>query len=167
MGTTLYARSTPERLLNTPVGPRDSELDLSTEFTDHPHPHHRLERIMTTNMFASHAVFEGAGDRQTTKAHRWDAAECVSGGPDMQNPQSPHFYETCRVVFIAPEMAPPHQATGTVPRRRSKSRCRDRCVYVSHDLQSQQKFRRTGRTQLSKFGEPRESLVDAGRCNIS
>lgn len=39
------------------------------------------------------------------KAHRWDAVEHV-GGPDLQNPSLPHFFETCKLVFLAPEFAP-------------------------------------------------------------
>eukprot|EP00930_Biecheleria_cincta_P035721 TRINITY_DN24551_c0_g1_i1.p1 TRINITY_DN24551_c0_g1~~TRINITY_DN24551_c0_g1_i1.p1 ORF type:complete len:678 (-),score=127.26 TRINITY_DN24551_c0_g1_i1:28-2061(-) len=47
------------------------------------------------------------------KAHRWDAVEHVTGGPDLQNPCLPHFFETCKLVFCAPELAPPQQ-----PRRK-------------------------------------------------
>lgn len=43
------------------------------------------------------------------KVHRWDAMEHVSGGPDPQNPRCPQFFETCKLVFCAPEVAPPHQ----------------------------------------------------------
>ena len=42
------------------------------------------------------------------KAHRWDAVEHVSG-PDLHNPSLPHFFETCKLVFVAPEFAPPQQ----------------------------------------------------------
>eukprot|EP00929_Paragymnodinium_shiwhaense_P007387 TRINITY_DN111288_c0_g1_i1.p1 TRINITY_DN111288_c0_g1~~TRINITY_DN111288_c0_g1_i1.p1 ORF type:complete len:838 (-),score=150.09 TRINITY_DN111288_c0_g1_i1:175-2634(-) len=50
------------------------------------------------------------------KVHRWDAVEQINGGPDLQNPVVPQFYETCKLVFVAPEIAPPHQAQ----RRRQK-----------------------------------------------
>lgn len=40
------------------------------------------------------------------KVHRWDAVEHVSGGPDLQNPHCPHFFETCKLVFCAPEIVP-------------------------------------------------------------
>jgi len=43
------------------------------------------------------------------KVHRWDAVEHVSGGPDLQNPHCPQFFEICRLAFCAPELAPPHQ----------------------------------------------------------
>jgi len=43
------------------------------------------------------------------KVHRWDAVENLNIGPDLQNPQCPQFFETCRLVFFAPEIAPPHQ----------------------------------------------------------
>jgi len=43
------------------------------------------------------------------KVHRWDATEHVHGGPDLQNPRCPQFFETCKLVFCAPEVAPPHQ----------------------------------------------------------
>ena len=49
------------------------------------------------------------------KAHRWDAVEHV-GGPDLHNPSLPHFFETCKLVFVAPEFAPPQQ-----PRRKKDS----------------------------------------------
>mmetsp|Transcript_11996 Transcript_11996/g.28643 ORF Transcript_11996/g.28643 Transcript_11996/m.28643 type:complete len:466 (+) Transcript_11996:1-1398(+) len=48
------------------------------------------------------------------KAHRWDAVEHLSG-PDLQNPCLPEFFETCKLVFCAPDFAP-HQA-----RRRKES----------------------------------------------
>jgi len=41
------------------------------------------------------------------KVHRWDAVEHVSGGPDLQNPHFPQFFETCKLVFSAPELVPP------------------------------------------------------------
>lgn len=48
------------------------------------------------------------------KVHRWDAVEHpTSDGLDLQNPQCPQMFETCKLVFCAPEVAPPHQ-----PRRR-------------------------------------------------
>eukprot|EP00927_Polykrikos_kofoidii_P046678 TRINITY_DN40838_c0_g1_i1.p1 TRINITY_DN40838_c0_g1~~TRINITY_DN40838_c0_g1_i1.p1 ORF type:complete len:679 (+),score=102.52 TRINITY_DN40838_c0_g1_i1:65-2101(+) len=50
------------------------------------------------------------------KAHRWDAVEQVNGSLELQNPPVPQFYETCKLVFAAPEVAPPHQA----PRRRAQ-----------------------------------------------
>ena len=42
------------------------------------------------------------------KAHRWDAVEHVVG-PDLHNPSLTHFFETCKLVFLAPEFAPPHR----------------------------------------------------------
>lgn len=43
------------------------------------------------------------------KVHRWDAVENVGGGPDLQNPNCSQFFETCKLVFCAPEFAPPYQ----------------------------------------------------------
>lgn len=43
------------------------------------------------------------------KVHRWDAVESVVGGPDLQNPHCVQFFETCKLVFCAPEFAPPYQ----------------------------------------------------------
>jgi len=43
------------------------------------------------------------------KIHRWDAVESVGGGPDLQNPHCTQFFETCKLVFCAPEFAPPYQ----------------------------------------------------------
>ncbi|CAJ1361698.1 unnamed protein product [Effrenium voratum] len=40
------------------------------------------------------------------KAHRWDAVE---GRGDLQSPRLPHFFETCKLVFAAPEFAPPQR----------------------------------------------------------
>lgn len=47
------------------------------------------------------------------KVHRWDAVENLSGGPDLQNPHCPQFFETCRLVFCAPELAPQQQKRKT------------------------------------------------------
>lgn len=41
------------------------------------------------------------------KAHRWNAVEHLSG-PDLQSPCLPEF-ETCKLVFCAPDFAPPQQ----------------------------------------------------------
>jgi len=41
--------------------------------------------------------------------------EHVNGGPDLQNPHCPQFFETCKLVFCAPEIAPPHQ-----PKRKNR-----------------------------------------------
>mmetsp|Transcript_108152 Transcript_108152/g.312539 ORF Transcript_108152/g.312539 Transcript_108152/m.312539 type:complete len:675 (-) Transcript_108152:93-2117(-) len=56
------------------------------------------------------------------KAHRWDASEHLVGGPELDVPQIPQFYETCRLVFGAPEFMPSPQirkkvgrASGIVP----------------------------------------------------
>ncbi|CAE8727505.1 unnamed protein product [Polarella glacialis] len=49
------------------------------------------------------------------KAHRWDAVEHVTGGPDIQNPRCPHLFETCKLVFCAPELAPPQKRKGQQP----------------------------------------------------
>lgn len=43
------------------------------------------------------------------KVHRWDAVDSVGGGPDLQNPHCSQFFETCKLVFCAPEFAPPYQ----------------------------------------------------------
>jgi len=43
------------------------------------------------------------------KVHRWDAVENVGAGPDLQNPNCSQFFETCKLVFCAPEFAPPYQ----------------------------------------------------------
>jgi serine/threonine protein kinase len=43
------------------------------------------------------------------KVHRWDAVESVGSGPDLQNPNCSQFFETCKLVFCAPEFAPPYQ----------------------------------------------------------
>mmetsp|Transcript_59332 Transcript_59332/g.109696 ORF Transcript_59332/g.109696 Transcript_59332/m.109696 type:complete len:724 (-) Transcript_59332:30-2201(-) len=49
------------------------------------------------------------------KIHWWDAVEHVEGGLDPHNPQLPQFFETCKLVFCAPEFAPP---SGSVKQRR-------------------------------------------------
>lgn len=49
------------------------------------------------------------------KIHRWEACEGREGGPELQNPRLPTFFETCKLVFCAPEFAPPY-----IPRRKRK-----------------------------------------------
>eukprot|EP00931_Biecheleriopsis_adriatica_P082893 TRINITY_DN5638_c1_g1_i1.p1 TRINITY_DN5638_c1_g1~~TRINITY_DN5638_c1_g1_i1.p1 ORF type:complete len:659 (-),score=142.87 TRINITY_DN5638_c1_g1_i1:30-2006(-) len=44
------------------------------------------------------------------KAHRWEAAEHLTGGPGLQEPCFPQLFETCKLVFCAPELAPMPQA---------------------------------------------------------
>lgn len=90
------------------------------------------------------------------KAHRWDAAECVSGGPDMQNPQSPHFYETCRVVFIAPEMAPPHQA-----RKRFGRGANNIPLLLAADVQDMQQAQADASPREEKDLAAGEDLLDS------
>lgn len=43
------------------------------------------------------------------KVHRWDAVDNLGNGPDLQNPTCSQFFETCKLVFCAPEFAPPYQ----------------------------------------------------------
>lgn len=44
------------------------------------------------------------------KVHRWDAVDSdAGGGADLQNPNCSQFFETCKLVFCAPEFAPPYQ----------------------------------------------------------
>lgn len=50
------------------------------------------------------------------KIHRWDAIETPKASEDLQNPLCPSFFETCRLVFCAPEFAPLHQPR---PKRRN------------------------------------------------
>ena len=47
-----------------------------------------------------------SGLGQFHQAHRWDAVE---GRGDLQSPRLPHFFETCKLVFAAPEFAPPQR----------------------------------------------------------
>mmetsp|Transcript_31946 Transcript_31946/g.56719 ORF Transcript_31946/g.56719 Transcript_31946/m.56719 type:complete len:475 (-) Transcript_31946:144-1568(-) len=58
---------------------------------------------------AAHAPLKLVDFGIDLKVHRWDAVENVSGGPDLQNPHCCQFFETCKLVFCAPEFAPPYQ----------------------------------------------------------
>jgi len=53
------------------------------------------------------------------KIHRWEAVERLSSGPDLQNPHCQQFFETCKLVFCAPEFAPPFRPRSRVSARRT------------------------------------------------
>eukprot|EP00747_Dinoflagellata_sp_TGD_P180649 gnl/TRDRNA2_/TRDRNA2_33457_c0_seq1.p1 gnl/TRDRNA2_/TRDRNA2_33457_c0~~gnl/TRDRNA2_/TRDRNA2_33457_c0_seq1.p1 ORF type:complete len:709 (+),score=151.27 gnl/TRDRNA2_/TRDRNA2_33457_c0_seq1:40-2166(+) len=58
---------------------------------------------------APHAPLKLVDFGMELKIHRWDAFEYMHGGPDLQNPPCSQFFETCKLVFCAPEFAPPHE----------------------------------------------------------
>jgi len=50
------------------------------------------------------------------KVHRWDTMEQIREGREAPNPTCPQFFETCKLVFCAPELAPPY-----VPQRKRRA----------------------------------------------
>jgi len=87
------------------------------------------------------------------KIHRWDAVEYAHGGPDLQNPHCTQFFETCKLVFCAPEFAPPYQ-----PRRKKKN-CLTALLCDVPDRQSNATCRATAAT-LSEGVLDSELLAD-------
>mmetsp|Transcript_75420 Transcript_75420/g.157243 ORF Transcript_75420/g.157243 Transcript_75420/m.157243 type:complete len:669 (+) Transcript_75420:75-2081(+) len=83
------------------------------------HDHHLYHGCLTPDSFrflsdSPHAPLKLVDFGIELKVHRWEAVEHLGGGPDLQNPHCPQFFETCRLVFCAPEFAPPNQ-----PKRRT------------------------------------------------
>jgi len=85
------------------------------------HDNHLHHGSLTPESFrflnnSPHAALKLVDFGAELKIHRWDAIEHLDRGPDLQNPHCARFFETCKLVFCAPEFAPPYQ-----PNRKRRS----------------------------------------------
>jgi len=77
------------------------------------HENHMFHGSLTPDSFcflnnSPHAQLKLVDFGVELKTHWWDAVESATGGPDLQNPHCAQFFEMCKLVFCAPEFAPPH-----------------------------------------------------------
>jgi len=60
------------------------------------------------------------------KVHRWDSMEHVNNGPELNSPNCLQFFETCKLCFCAPEIAPSQQ-----PKREHRSSSGSALAFLS------------------------------------